>query len=71
MGQYFIPTFLDTHGRIVRALNPSDYGSGDKIAGHSRAVASESWCKSTGRFAASSSVYGAGELGRGAVRSCR
>ena len=37
MGQYFIPTFLDAHGRIVRALNPSDYGSGDKIAGHSRA----------------------------------
>jgi hypothetical protein len=36
MGQYFIPTFLDQRGRIVRALNPSDYGSGDKLSGHSR-----------------------------------
>jgi hypothetical protein len=43
MGQYFIPTFLDAHGRIVRALNPSDYGSGDKIAGHSRADTRLMW----------------------------
>jgi hypothetical protein len=43
MGQYFTPTFLDTHGRIVRALNPSDYGSGDKIAGHSRADTRLMW----------------------------
>jgi transcriptional regulator with XRE-family HTH domain len=31
-----------------------------------RTVASESWCKSTGRFAASSSVYGLGNSGEGA-----
>jgi hypothetical protein len=36
MGQYFIPTFLDHAGRITRAINPRDYGSADKLAGHTR-----------------------------------
>ena len=37
MGQYFTPTFLNTDGEIVGALNPEDYGSGLKLAGHTRA----------------------------------
>ena len=34
MGQYFRPVFLNTAGTIVHALEPSDYGSGAKLAGH-------------------------------------
>ena len=37
MGQYFTPVFLNSAGAIVHALNPADYGSGDKLYGHSRA----------------------------------
>jgi hypothetical protein len=37
MGQYFTPVFLNSAGSIVYALNPADYGSGDKLAGHTRA----------------------------------
>lgn len=37
MGQYFNPIFLNGAGAIVAALHPSDYGSGLKLAGHSRA----------------------------------
>ena len=37
MGEYFTPTFLNTAGRIVCALDPGDYGSGLKLAGHTRA----------------------------------
>ncbi len=37
MGQYFIPVFLNSAGHIVYALRPADYGSADKLAGHSRA----------------------------------
>ena len=37
MGQYFTPVFLNTDDAIVAALNPSDYGSGDKLFGHTRA----------------------------------
>ena len=36
MGQYFIATFLDHAGRITRAVNPRDYGSADKLGGHTR-----------------------------------
>ncbi|WP_241777319.1 hypothetical protein [Mycobacterium intracellulare] len=39
MGQYFNPIFLNTAGAIVAALHPSGYGSGLKLAGHSRADA--------------------------------
>jgi hypothetical protein len=34
MGQYFRPVFLNTAGTIVHALEPVDYGSGAKLAGH-------------------------------------
>jgi len=37
MGQYFTPVFLNTDDAIVAALNPGDYGSGDKLFGHTRA----------------------------------
>lgn len=37
MGQYFIPVLIDHHDRPVIALQPGDYGAGDKINGHSRA----------------------------------
>ena len=37
MGQYFTPTFLNTAGQIVAALNPEEYGSGLKLFGHTRA----------------------------------
>jgi hypothetical protein len=37
VGQYFIPVFLNTAGTIVAALEPDDYGSGAKLAGHTRA----------------------------------
>jgi hypothetical protein len=37
MGQYFTPVFLNSTGSIVHALNPADYGSGDKLAGNTRA----------------------------------
>ncbi|GAB4955588.1 hypothetical protein [Mycobacterium avium] len=37
MGQYFIPVFLNDAGAIVHALDPSDYGAGNKISGHTRA----------------------------------
>lgn len=37
MGQYFTPTFLNTAGQIVAALDPDDYGSGLKLFGHTRA----------------------------------
>ena len=37
MGQYFTPVFLDSHDRVTRAVDPGDYGSGDKLAGHTRA----------------------------------
>ncbi len=37
MGQYFTPIFLNTAGTIVHALDPTDYGSGRKLAGHTRA----------------------------------
>jgi hypothetical protein len=37
MGQYFRPVFLNTAGTIVHALEPADYGSGAKLAGHTRA----------------------------------
>ncbi|KAA1242145.1 hypothetical protein F0Q45_26395 [Mycobacterium simiae] len=37
MGEYFTPTFLNSAGDIVGALDPQDYGSGLKLAGHSRA----------------------------------
>lgn len=36
MGQYFIATFLDHAGQITRAVHPCDYGSGQKLAGHTR-----------------------------------
>ena len=36
MGQYFIATFLDDTDRITRAVHPLDYGSGQKLAGHTR-----------------------------------
>lgn len=36
-----------------------------------REVASESWCKSTGRFAASSSAYGLKNSGDRLARGCR
>lgn len=36
MGEYFTPTFLNTAGQIVAALDPGDYGSGLKLAGHTR-----------------------------------
>lgn len=39
MGEYFTPTFLNTAGHIVCALDPADYGSGLKLAGHTRADA--------------------------------
>jgi hypothetical protein len=37
MGEYFTPIFLNTAGHIVCALDPADYGSGLKLAGHTRA----------------------------------
>jgi hypothetical protein len=37
MGQYFTPVILDSQDRITRAVEPGDYGSGDKLAGHTRA----------------------------------
>ncbi|PJE17950.1 MAG: hypothetical protein CK429_05400 [Mycobacterium sp.] len=37
MGQYFTPTFLSSDRRIVAALDPADYGSGNKLYGHTRA----------------------------------
>src|SRR5271168_2390434 len=37
MGQYFTPILLNTAGTIVHALDPTDYGSGRKLAGHTRA----------------------------------
>lgn len=37
MGEYFTPIFLNTAGQIVCALDPADYGSGLKLAGHTRA----------------------------------
>jgi hypothetical protein len=37
MGQYFLPVFLNTAGTIVHALEPADYGSDAKLAGHTRA----------------------------------
>ena len=43
MGQYFSPTFLDTTGRIIAALAPSDYGSGLKLSGHGRADTPLMW----------------------------
>ncbi|WP_156296820.1 hypothetical protein [Mycobacterium paragordonae] len=39
MGEYFTPIFLNTAGHIVCALDPADYGSGFKLAGHTRADA--------------------------------
>jgi hypothetical protein len=39
VGQYFTPVILDTQDRITRAVAPRDYGSGDKLAGHTRADA--------------------------------
>lgn len=43
MGQYFNPTFLDSRGDIVAALNPDDYGSGLKLFGHGRADTPLMW----------------------------
>ncbi|OBJ86075.1 hypothetical protein [Mycobacterium asiaticum] len=37
MGQYFTPTFLNTTNQIIAALDPCEYGSGLKLAGHTRA----------------------------------
>jgi hypothetical protein len=37
MGQYFTPILLNSTGTIVHALEPADYGSGEKIYGHTRA----------------------------------
>ena len=37
MGQYFTPIFLNSTATIVHALDPTDYGSGRKLAGHTRA----------------------------------
>jgi hypothetical protein len=37
MGQYFTPVLLDSQDRITRAVEPGDYGSADKLAGHTRA----------------------------------
>jgi hypothetical protein len=37
MGQYFTPIFLNSTGTIVHALEPTDYGAGRQLAGHSRA----------------------------------
>jgi hypothetical protein len=39
MGQYFTPIFLNSTGTIVHALEPTDYGSACKLAGHTRADA--------------------------------
>lgn len=39
MGEYLTPIFLNTAGHIVCALDPADYGSGLKLAGHTRADA--------------------------------
>ena len=36
MGQYFTPTIIDAAGRVTAALDPSDYGSGLKLFGHTR-----------------------------------
>lgn len=37
MGQYFTPVFLNDASAIVHALEPSDYGAGTKVSGHTRA----------------------------------
>lgn len=37
MGQYFTPIFVNSGGAIIAALHPADYGSGLKLAGHTRA----------------------------------
>ena len=42
-----------------------------EVVDHPARVASESWCKSTGWFAASSSAYGLRNLGDRPARSCR
>lgn len=39
MGQYFSPVFLNSDNTIRFALEPRAYGSGDKLAGHTRADA--------------------------------
>ena len=36
MGQYFTPTIIDSAGRVTAALDPSDYGCGLKLHGHTR-----------------------------------
>jgi len=36
MGQYFTPTIIDSAGRVTAALDPSDYGCGLKLFGHTR-----------------------------------
>ena len=36
MGQYFRPVIINAAGEPISALNPRDYGAGDKIANHSR-----------------------------------
>lgn len=37
MGQYFIPVIIDPAGRPIRAIAPTDYGSGQKLSTHTRA----------------------------------
>ena len=39
MGTYFTPVTIDAAHNVVRAINTRDYGSGDKLAGHTRADA--------------------------------
>lgn len=36
MGQYFTPTIIDAAGRVTAALDPSEYGCGLKLHGHTR-----------------------------------
>lgn len=36
MGEYFTPTLLNEAGEIVAALQPEDYGQGDRLFGHTR-----------------------------------